>query len=170
MFFSQDTSRTPAIWLWVVGSIGIYLAPFIVFPKIYRGDTIELPHANFGWFIPPVAKLLIPVAGFELALLCPDRFESTFGLSIISFGIGFFLFLFVGSLVYQKYVLETLPASKFAATSLIAIAPTAIIMVALSKMIHLFEEGHHSISTPMRSRRSRFLHCSPLGDLRHGRS
>jgi C4-dicarboxylate transporter/malic acid transport protein len=141
LLFSQETSRAIAFWMWLVGSIGIYLAAFIVLPRIYRSDGIELTHANFGWFIPPVAKLLIPVAGFELAVLYPRRFELTFGLSIASFGIGFFLFLFVGSLVYQRYVLETLPASKFAATSFIAIAPTAIIAVALFKMIHLFESG-----------------------------
>ena len=141
MFFSTEASRTLAFWLWIVGSLGIYLAGFIVLPRIYRSDAIELSHANFGWFIPPVAKLLIPVAGFELATLYPDRFELTFGLSIASFGIGFFLFLFVGSLVYQRYVLETLPANKFAATSFIAIAPTAIIAVGLFKMMHMFEAG-----------------------------
>jgi len=141
MFFSTDTSQEIAFWMWLIGSIGIYLAAFIVLPKIYRSDAIELSHANFGWFIPPVAKLLIPVAGFELAMLYPNRFELTFGLSIASFGIGLILFIFVGSLVYQRYVLESLPISKFAATSFIAIAPTAIIAVALFKMMHLFEAG-----------------------------
>ncbi|MCL1692113.1 MAG: hypothetical protein M3096_00360 [Actinomycetia bacterium] len=141
MFFSIETSREIAFWMWLVGSIGIYVAAFVVLPKIYRSDAIELSHANFGWFIPPVAKLLIPVAGFELAMLYSDRFELTFGLSITSFGIGFFLFLFVGSLVYHHYVLESLPVSRFAATSFIAIAPMAIIAVALFKMMHLFEAG-----------------------------
>lgn len=141
MFFATETSQEIAFWMWLIGSIGIYVAAFIVLPKIYRSDAIELSHANFGWFIPPVAKLLIPVAGFELAMLYSDRFELTFALSIASFGIGFFLFLFVGSLVYHRYVLESLPVSKFAATSFIAIAPTAIIAVALFKMMHLFEAG-----------------------------
>ena len=141
MFFAVETSREIAFWMWLVGSIGIYVAGFVVLPKIYRSAAIELSHANFGWFIPPVAKLLIPVAGFELAMLFSDRFELTFGLSIASFGIGFFLYLFVGSLVYHRYVLEALPVSKFAATSFIAIAPMAIIAVALFKMMHLFEAG-----------------------------
>jgi C4-dicarboxylate transporter/malic acid transport protein len=141
MFFSTSTSQDIAFWMWVAGSIGIYLAAFIVLPRIYRSDAIELSHANFGWFIPPVAKLLIPVAGFELAAIFTARFELTFGLSIVSLGIGFFLFLFVGSLVYHRYVLESLPANKFAATSFIAIAPMAIITVALFKMMHLFDAG-----------------------------
>jgi len=141
IFFPVDVSREIAFWLWSIGSLGIYLAAFIVLPRIYRSDAIELSHANFGWFIPPVAKLLIPVAGFELAVLFPKRFEVTFGLSIVSFGVGFFLFLFVGALVYHRYVLESLPVSRFAATSFIAIAPAAIIAVALFKMAHMFEAG-----------------------------
>jgi C4-dicarboxylate transporter/malic acid transport protein len=141
MFFSPSTSHAVGFWMWLAGSLGIYVTAFIVLPKIYRSDAIELAHANFGWFIPPVAKLLIPVAGFEFAVLYPERFELTFGLSIVSLGIGFFLFLFVGSLVYHRYVLETLPASKLAATSFIAVAPTAIIAVALFKMMKMFEEG-----------------------------
>jgi C4-dicarboxylate transporter/malic acid transport protein len=141
LFLTPEVSREVALWMWVVGAAGIYLAAFIVLPRIYRSDAIELSHANFGWFIPPVAKLLIPVAGFELAGHFPERFELTFTLSIVSLGIGFFLFLFVGSLVYHRYVLESLPVSKFAATSFIAIAPTAIIAVALFKLQQLLEGG-----------------------------
>jgi len=144
LFFPVSVSRDIGFWLWIVGSVGIYLVAFLVLPKIYRSDAIELSHANFGWFIPPVAKLLIPVGGFELAVLFPDRFEVTFLLSIVSFGVGFFLFLFVGALVYHRYVLESLPVSRFAATSFIAIAPAAIITVALFKMGHMFAAG-----TPM---------------------
>ncbi len=141
LFFAPSTSRSVAFWMWMVGSFGIYAAAFIVLPRIYRSEKIELSHANFGWFIPPVAKLLVPVAGFELAMYFPSRFELTFGLSIVSLGIGLFLFLLVGALVYHRYVLEGLPVSKFAATSFIAIAPPAIIVVVLFKMMHLFQAG-----------------------------
>ena len=60
-------------------------------------------------------------------------------MSIISFGVGFFLFLFVGAAVYHRYIFEQLPMSRFAATFFIGIAPTAIISVILFKMLHLFE-------------------------------
>jgi len=141
LFFTPSASEEIAFWLWLIGSIGIYVAGFIVLPRIYQSDRIELSHANFGWFIPPVANLLIPVGGLELAALFPERFELTFLLSMVSLGIGLVLFVFVGALVYQRYVLESLPVSKFAATSFIAIAPTAIIAVALFKLIRLFEVG-----------------------------
>lgn len=141
LFFGQRTSEDLAFWMWLIGTIGIYVAGFVVLPRIYQSDTIELSHANFGWFIPPVANLLIPVGGLELAIVFPDRFELTFLISMVSLGIGLVLFVYVGALVYHRYVLESLPPSKFAATSFIAIAPTAIISVALFKLMRLFEAG-----------------------------
>jgi C4-dicarboxylate transporter/malic acid transport protein len=141
LLFSSSTSENVAFWLWLVGAVGIYVAGFVVLPRIYQSDTIELSHANFGWFIPPVANLLIPVGGLELARVFPDRFEVTFLLSMVSLGIGLVLFVYVGALVYQRYVLEALPPNRFAATSFIAMAPTAIISVALFKLMQLFEAG-----------------------------
>ena len=141
LFFSSSISEEVAFWLWLIGSVGIFFAGFVVLPRIYRSSSIDLTHANFGWFIPPVANLLIPVGGFELAVVFPERFEVTFLLSIIGFGAGLILFLWVGALVYQRYVLHALPPSKFAATSFIAIAPTAIIAVSLFKLMRLFEAG-----------------------------
>jgi C4-dicarboxylate transporter/malic acid transport protein len=141
LFFGGSTSEQIAYWLWLIGSVGIFGAGFVVLPRIYRSSTIELAHANFGWFIPPVANLLIPVGGLELAAAFPERFEITFLLSMIGLGAGLVLFVFVGALVYQRYVLHTLPPGKFAATSFIAIAPTAIIAVSLFKLMRLFEAG-----------------------------
>jgi C4-dicarboxylate transporter/malic acid transport protein len=141
LFLSSSTSENIAFWMWLFGTAGIYVAGFVVLPRIYQSSTIELSHANFGWFIPPVANLLIPVGGLELAVVFPERFELTFLLSMVSLGIGLVLFVYVGALVYHRYVLESLPPSKFAATSFIAIPPTAIISVALFKLIQLFETG-----------------------------
>lgn len=141
LLLSSSTSENIAFWMWLFGTVGIYVAGFVVLPRIYQNSTIELSHANFGWFIPPVANLLIPVGGLELAVVFPERFELTFLLSMVSLGIGFVLFVYVGALVYHRYVLESLPPSKFAATSFIAIAPTAIISVALFKLMQLVEAG-----------------------------
>lgn len=143
LLLTKAASYELAYYLWILGSIGIYVMGFVISAHIYRHKEIQVSHANFGWYIPPVSKLLIPVAGFELAGLFPDRMELTFGLSIVSFGVGFFLFLFVGASVYHRYIYHELPMAKFASTYFIGIAPTAIIAVALFKLMHLLE--HHSI-------------------------
>ena len=139
LFFAPSVSQEIAFYLWLAGSLSIYVFGFSILERIYRHYVIRLNHANFGWYIPPVSKLLIPLAGFELAQIFPARAELTFGLSIISLGVGFFLFLFVGAAVYHRYIFEKLPMSRFAATFFIGIAPTAIIAVILFKMMHLFE-------------------------------
>jgi C4-dicarboxylate transporter/malic acid transport protein len=139
LFFQPAVAREIAFYLWLVGALSIYGFGFVILERIYRHAGIKLSHANFGWYIPPVSKLLIPVAGFELAQIFPSRTELTFGLSIISLGVGFFLFLFVGAAVYHRHIFEELPMSRFAATFFIGIAPPAIMAVILFKMMHLFE-------------------------------
>lgn len=142
MFFSEETSLTVAYYLWLAGSFGIYLMGFIILTHIFKHQEIKLPHANFGWYIPPVSKLIIPIAGFELAEKLADKAEFAITISMVSLGVGFFLFLFVGAAVYHRYIYHELPMSRFAATFFIGIAPTAIISVVLFKMIQLFQ--HHS--------------------------
>jgi len=141
LLLPASVSREAAWVLWLIGSAGIYLLGFIVLARIFRHPDITLQHANFGLYIPPVSKLLIPVAGLELAGVFPDRFEVAFLLSMVSLGVGFFLFLFVGATVYQRHILEPLPMSRFAATSFISVAPTAIVAVVLFKLDHLFQLG-----------------------------
>lgn len=139
MFFQPAVSRQIAFWLWLIGAVGTYGLGFVILERIYRHEGIKVNHANFGWYIPPVSKLLIPVAGFELTHIFPIRAELTFGLSIVSLGVGFFLFLFVGAAVYHRYIFEQLPMSRFAATFFIGIAPTAILAVDLFKLMQLSE-------------------------------
>ncbi len=143
LFFSAGTARDIAFALWVAGTAGIYVLGFVVMMHVFRHPDIEVGHANFGWFIPPVSKLLIPVAGFELAGLMPGHQDVLVGISVASFGIGFILFLFVGASVYHRYIFKGLPLEKFAATFFIGIAPPAIIAVAMFKLIHLVT--HHGV-------------------------
>jgi C4-dicarboxylate transporter/malic acid transport protein len=139
LLLSPEGSRALAFWLWLLGSIGIYLFGYLIMIRVFTNEGVSPAHANFGWFIPPVSKMIIPVAGLELAELFPQYLELTFGLSMVSFGVGFFLFLFVGSAVYHRYIYHELPMSRLAPTIFIGMAPTAIIAAILFKMMHLFE-------------------------------
>ena len=123
LLFPREISIQIAFYLWLAGSLGIYLFGFIILTYIFRHKEIDVAHANFGWYIPPVSKLIIPVAGFELAHVFPAATEFTFMLSIISFGVGLFLFLFVGAAVYHRYIYHELPMSRFAATFFIGLRP-----------------------------------------------
>ena len=88
----------------------------LIMVRVFSNQGISPAHANFGWFIPPVLQMIIPVAGFELAELFPHYLELTFGLSIGVFRRRFvFLFLFVGSVVFHRYIYHELPMSRLAA-------------------------------------------------------
>lgn len=137
MFFAPETSLQLALGLWLLGTTGIYVMGFIILMHIFRHQEIKMQHANFGWYIPPVSKLIIPLAGFELAGHFPAFAELAMTISLVSFGVGFFLFLFVGAAVYHRYIYHELPMNRFAATFFIGIAPTAIITVSLAKLMHL---------------------------------
>lgn len=142
MFFGEQFSLQLAYYLWLLGSAGIYLMGFVILIHIFRHQDIKLGHANFGWYIPPVSKLIIPLAGYELAGHFPQHAELLITISTVSFGVGFFLFIFVGAAVYHRYIYHELPMSRFAATFFIGIAPTAIMSVVLFKIMHLF--SHHN--------------------------
>lgn len=142
IFFSEQVSLALAYYLWLAGTAGIYLMGFVILTHIFRHQEIKLAHANFGWYIPPVSKLIVPTAGFELADKVPAHAEMAITASMISLGVGFFLFLFVGAAVYHRYIYHELPMSRLAATFFIGIAPPAIMSIVLFKMIHLF--SHHS--------------------------
>ncbi len=143
LFMAVETAHTFAFGLWIGGTVGIYLLGFVVLIHVFRNQGIQLEHANFGWLIPPVSKLLIPVAGFELAGHLPQHRDIILSLSLASFGIGFFLFLFVGAAAFQRYLFRGLPAQKFAPTFFIGIAPPAILSVAMAKLSHYV--GHHEL-------------------------
>jgi len=139
MLFSPEVSRSVAFWLWLLGSLGIYLFGYLILIRVFRNQGITPAHANFGWFIPPVSKLIIPVGGLEMAELYPRTMELTFGLSMVSFGVGFFLFIFVGAAVFHRYIYHELPMSRLAPTFFIGMVPTAIIAAILFRLMHLIE-------------------------------
>lgn len=138
-----DTARHLALLLWMVGSTGIFVMGLAVLFRKFRHADIKLEQAHFGWFIPPVSKLLIPVPGYELVALFPQHAELLVGLSTASLGIGFFLFIFVGATVFQRYIFGGPLPVKLGPSFFVGIAPPAIIAVALFKLIHLC--AHHDV-------------------------
>lgn len=135
---SGETAGFLALLFWLAGTVGIYWFNFLIMIRVFGHKGITPGHANFGWFIPPVSQLIVPAAGLELAQWHPSLWEPIFGVSLVSLGVGFFLFLFVGAVVFQRYVYQELPMNRLAPTIFIAMAPTAIIALIIFKMLNLF--------------------------------
>lgn len=133
--FSTSSIHTVNTLLFFIGSIGIFLFGWITLSIIFVNKKTDVKHANYGWFIPPVSHLIIPVLGLSLIKPYAGTLmaDVLFTISMIALGVGLLLFLFVGSIVYHRYTYHELPVSRLAPTFLIGIAPTSIITVILVK-------------------------------------
>ncbi len=139
LFLSSSAISSAALVFFIVGTLGIYLLGWGSAANLFLHKEIKLSHATFGWFIPPVSQLVVPVAGFELAHLFHGTETGIIltALSFASLGIGILLFLYVGANVYHRYVYHELPAAKMAPTIMIGLTPTAILVIILGKLVRL---------------------------------
>lgn len=137
----EEPARWAALGLWGLGTAGIFGFGFLILPRLFAKPGITPQQTTFGWYIPPVSKLLVPVAGLELARLHPPLQDPLLAVSLASLGIGFFMFLFVGAMVYHRYIYHELPIGRMAPTFLIGSVPTAIIAIVLGKLAAAAEAG-----------------------------
>ncbi len=122
----------------VLATIGTVLAFAIsvVFAyTLFVTPSVNMENANGGWFIPPVVNIIIPLA---LLPLLPRADAETARLllftSYAAWGIGFFLFLMVASLLYDRLVYHPLPAAPLAPSLWIGLGPIGVGGLALVRM------------------------------------
>ena len=122
----------------VLATIGTLLAFAIsvVFAYIlFVTPSVGHEQANGGWFIPPVVNIIIPMGLLPL-LPRADVETARFLLftSYAAWGIGFFLFLMVASLLYDRLVYHSLPAAPLAPSLWIGLGPIGVGGLALIRM------------------------------------
>lgn len=122
----------------VLAAIGVVLAFAIsvVFAYIlFVTPSVNVESANGGWFIPPVVNIIIPMG--LLPLLPRADVETARLLLVVSYaawGIGFFLFLMVASLLYDRLVYHPLPGAPHAPSLWIGLGPIGVGGLALIRM------------------------------------
>lgn len=148
ILFGPTIAYNLAIVFFFVGAIGVFIFGFLLMRNQYLNTNLEIEHANFTWFIPPVSHLIIPVLG---ACSMDVHWAETglapwlFIISMIALGVGFFSFLFVGAAVWHRYIYSSVPEGRLAATTMVAIAPTAIIVIFLIKFAEAIEAAHGAL-------------------------
>jgi len=137
--FGERFSVITAITLFFIGTLGIYLLGLAASAIMFGNKDVKVSHATFGWFIPPVSQLIVPVAGLDLIahLAGSPLSGAIFMVSMMSLGIGIMLFVFVGANIYHRYLYHELPGAKMAPTVMIGLAPTAILVIILVKLAAL---------------------------------
>ena len=145
MLFGPTVAYTLAVVFFFVGAAGIFTFGYLLLRNQFLNKDLRLEHANFAWFIPPVSHLIIPVLGvcsmdvhWAESPLAPWLYT----ISMVALGAGFFNFLFVGAAIWHRYVYASIPTGRLAATTMVAIAPTAILVVFLMKFAEAIEAGH----------------------------
>lgn len=84
----------------------------------------EIHQIHGGWFIPPVSTILVT----DALLQYPPN-ESFFVTSLIYFGIGLMLFLFISTILFLRLINHELPVFELAPTNFILLAPIGILIV-----------------------------------------
>ena len=118
-----------------IGTV-IAFAISVVFAYIlFVTPGVNEENANGGWFIPPVVNIIIPMA---LLPFLPRADAETARLLLVAsyaaWGIGFFLFLMVASLLYDRLVYHPLPAAPHAPALWIGLGPIGVGSLALLRM------------------------------------
>jgi C4-dicarboxylate transporter/malic acid transport protein len=134
--FSHAISHTAAIVLFWIGTTGIYLFSWIILPLLFQNEKVSYDHGTYGWYIPPVSHLIIPVLGFDLIQMSHSgvTINLMFMVSLMSLGIGFVLFILVGANIMHRYLYNSSPTGKMAPTIIIGLAPTAILAIIAVKI------------------------------------
>ena len=148
MLFGPWLAYHLSIVFFFLGAIGIFVFGYLLVRIHFLHKDMRLNDANFTWFIPPVSHLIIPVLGvcsLDVYWAETGLAPVLFVISMVAFGVGFFNFLFTGSMVWRRYVCGTIPPGNLAPTIMIGIAPTAIMVVFLIKFIEAVEASHGTL-------------------------
>ncbi|MBO8183752.1 MAG: hypothetical protein H0Z28_13350 [Archaeoglobus sp.] len=117
--------------LLIYGSIAIFCMTVYLSYHFFANVTPQLSHIHGGWFIPPVSTILVTNA---LLLYPPSK--TLFAISLIYFGMGTMLFLFIATILFLRLVNHELLPSELAPTNFILLAPVGILIVDFLSIFH----------------------------------
>ncbi len=113
-------------YMWWTGVILQFAFTIIIMSVWIRHEKFEIHHLNASWFIPVVGCIIIPIAGVKH--FSPE-------LSWFFFSIGFFLWLILTTLVFNRIIFHHPIQEKLVPTMFILFAPPAIGFIALTKLL-----------------------------------
>lgn len=124
---AADTAATLIAILAVVG-IALAVVVSVVFAaQLFLSPRVEPQHANGTWFIPPVVAIIAPMV---LGPLAPYVGPADLPLLVFAgyalWGMGFFLFVLVASLLFDRLVFHPLPLAPLAPSVWIGLGPLGV--------------------------------------------
>ncbi len=122
-FFPAIGGLFPAI-LWIASSLVIVVLAVHFIDRVFASTNIEIQHSTFGWLIPPVALLIIPLgAPLFLSVFSASAAEAFVVLSFALWGAGFFAYVFVNAAVTHRYFFHEMPVNQMTPSVWVGLGP-----------------------------------------------
>jgi C4-dicarboxylate transporter/malic acid transport protein len=133
--FSPDFINVAGLVLFICASVLIILFTVVVLYNSYTLEDLSIDHLNFSWFITPVADIVVPILGGPLAVhylsFDPAAAMMINIIDMIFYGIGFMLFIYVGAVVFDRFINHKLPHAQVSPTFWIILGPIGMGVVSL---------------------------------------
>ncbi len=115
-YLTENLTYALIFALWVIAIIGVTFFTFYTTFRIMRVEETPKPEmVNFSWIMAPIANMALSLIGNPVLALTmkiqPDRSISVLLINTALFGIGFFLFIFISSIVFVRLANHPLPPS-----------------------------------------------------------
>jgi tellurite resistance protein len=122
-FLSVDLAVSK--YLWIFGTIIHILFTIRIISIWIQHTKFDIKHMNPAWFIPTVGNMIIPIAGVS---------HYTSEVSWFFFSVGFFLWVTLFVIFFNRIIFHHPLPSKLLPTLFILIAPPAVGFVSLVKL------------------------------------
>lgn len=123
----SDAAVTALIATFAISGTVLALVFSVAFSfTLFVGET-PVTAVNGGWFIPPVATIIIPVALMPLMPhVSGGNASLLLALSYAAYGIGFLLFVFMMALLHARMVAHPLPPAALLPTFWVGLGPVGV--------------------------------------------
>lgn len=123
-------------WIaWLIGITGALILGIYVSYNSLVSEQTPPQALNFAWLISPVASIAVPLIGNPLVAMLKDSSanmaKTVLLLNLSFYGIGFFLFIFIGAMVLGRLIQHPLPPNAMAPTFWITLGPVGVGAVSL---------------------------------------
>ncbi len=110
--------------LLIYGAVLIFALTIYLSYHFFSSINIKFDQLHGGWFITPVANILITTAVLQY-----PASMITLTIGLLFFGIGAILFLLILDVLFFRLISHTLPRAELAPTNYIILAPIGILIV-----------------------------------------
>jgi C4-dicarboxylate transporter/malic acid transport protein len=114
--------------LWAAGVLMTLIFSIVVPFVVFRNEGITLDHVSPGMFIPPVALVVIPLGGAAMIRDSTGLLQDwLLFLNYACLGAGFFLYLAILALTFQRFVLGKVLPGQLVPTIWINLGPIGVV-------------------------------------------